>query len=66
MRRVRQPAHVPELQEHLPALRVDGIDDELPAGDLLRRVDAGRARQPAAVRLRRPCDEDFARLARCA
>jgi len=60
MRRVRQPAHVPELEEDLPALGVHRIDDELPAGDLLRRVDARRAREPAAVRrdLRRLTDDE--------
>ena len=40
---VGDAAHVPELQEDVPALVVHRLGGEAPAGDLLWRPDAGRA-----------------------
>ena len=39
--RVRDAAHVPQLQDDGSALGVDGLDDGLPAFDLRLRPDAG-------------------------
>ena len=40
---MRNPPDVPELREDTPARRVDGVGHALPAGDLLRAENAGRA-----------------------
>ena len=52
-RRVRNPAHVPELKEDPAAGRMDGLRDQLPAIDLLRRPDARRVRIADAHRCHR-------------
>ena len=38
---VRDAAHMPQLHDDLAALGVHGVGHLLPAGELLRRIEAG-------------------------
>jgi hypothetical protein len=50
---MRRATCVPELGEHMPTNRVNGIRDSLPAGNLLVRIQAGGSEpSPASDRNR--------------
>ena len=53
--RMAGAAAVPDLQNHLAALRMHGIGDRAPGGDLCRGVDAGFAAAKGRVSFDRHC-----------